>query len=97
MAVVSAATKDSWWVPWEIGMATEKDYPIATYAGDSTPLPQYLKNWPYLRSHSDLDKYAAATAKSQTRMLHKGFLTEAAARRSATRDFYRELRASLGQ
>lgn len=28
LAVVSAATQKSWWVPWEIGMATEKDFPL---------------------------------------------------------------------
>lgn len=54
MAVVSENTKGSWWVPWEIGVATEKDYPIATFAGDNTVLPEYLKKWPYLKTQSDL-------------------------------------------
>ncbi|WP_122780289.1 toll/interleukin-1 receptor domain-containing protein, partial [Pseudomonas viridiflava] len=55
LAVVSDATKGSWWVPWEIGVATEKDFPLATFGGD-IELPEYLKKWPYLRSISDLDK-----------------------------------------
>jgi hypothetical protein len=28
IAVVSASTKISWWVPWEIGIATEKNFPL---------------------------------------------------------------------
>jgi hypothetical protein len=36
LAVVSPATKESWWVPWEIGVASEKDYILATYGGNTT-------------------------------------------------------------
>lgn len=57
MAVVSSNTKQSWWVPWEIGIATEKVYPITTYAAGLCELPDYLKKWPYLRTLNDLDIY----------------------------------------
>ncbi|MGE4341030.1 MAG: toll/interleukin-1 receptor domain-containing protein [Pigmentiphaga sp.] len=50
LAVVSDATRVSWWVPWEIGIAMEKDFPLATYAGGYTAVPDYLRKWPYLRS-----------------------------------------------
>ena len=30
MAVISSNARESWWVPWEIGVATEKSYPIAS-------------------------------------------------------------------
>lgn len=98
LAVVSTATKDSWWVPWEIGVATEKDYPLGTFAHGRCELPDYLKKWPYLKSDADLDKYAEA-AKASSRRLdearsYKGLL---AARSDATRVFYRQLRASLNQ
>lgn len=100
MAVVSTNTKGSWWVPWEIGMATEKDYPIATYAGDSTVLPQYLKKWPYLTTLGDLDKYAAASKAADSAFRHRKtytYITESEARRAGTREFYRSLRAALRQ
>lgn len=31
IVILSEETKESWWVPFEIGMATEKDMPIANY------------------------------------------------------------------
>src|SRR5690348_6961905 len=45
MAVVSTKTKESWWVPWEIGVATEKEYPLSTFAGENFDLPVFLKKW----------------------------------------------------
>lgn len=98
LAVVSAATKTSWWVPWEIGLSTEKDQPIATYAKDATTLPEYLKKWPYLKTHDDLDKYAIASKAAQhLYLVRKAQINEAFARQSGTQEFYSNLRASLGQ
>lgn len=98
MAVVSVNTKGSWWVPWEIGVATEKDQPIATYAGDNTALPEYLKKWPYLRDDSELDIYARVSkAAANTYRVEKGHLNEATARGRSTKEFYRQVRSQLGQ
>ncbi|TIP72036.1 MAG: TIR domain-containing protein [Mesorhizobium sp.] len=98
LAVVSQATKGSWWVPWEIGVATEKDYPIATYASDETSLPEYLKRWPYLRSQQELDIYARiAKTAHETYVNNKRYMTEDVARKSGRRLFYRQLRQLLGQ
>lgn len=98
MAVVSVATKESWWVPWEIGVATEKDYPICTFARDNTQLPEYLKKWPYLRSQQDIDEYARVSKQSEDSFrLHKSLKTEAAARRTSTENFHSTLRSRLGQ
>ncbi len=98
LAVVSTATKGSWWVPWEIGVASEKDYPLATYAHGPCELPDYLRKWPYLKSDSDLDKYAEA-AKASSRKLEeaRAYKVMAEARRDATSTFYRQLRAALNQ
>ncbi len=99
MAIVSGNTKLSWWVPWEIGIATEKDHPIATFAGDSTELPEYLRKWPYLKTNSDLDAYANATkAADRSFNLRKSqYITESSARHSSTQEFYRSIRSSLRQ
>jgi hypothetical protein len=98
LAVVSQNTKTSWWVPWEIGISTEKDQPIATYAGDNTTLPEYLRKWPYLRTHAELDEYARVSkAAEQTFAREKSFKIEARARQTSTQQFYRDLRARLGQ
>ncbi|ENU1215055.1 toll/interleukin-1 receptor domain-containing protein [Pseudomonas aeruginosa] len=100
LAVVSDATKASWWVPWEIGVATEKDFPLATFGGN-IELPEYLKKWPYLKSTSDLDKYAEASKDASRRVVTANM--ESASSRSAvfrgdaTKHFYKTLRAKLGQ
>ncbi|WP_331375445.1 toll/interleukin-1 receptor domain-containing protein [Sinorhizobium chiapasense] len=98
LAVVSEKTQQSWWVPWEIGVATEKDYPLATYAEGATRPPEYLRKWPYLRSHADLDLYAKASRAAQRSLIQKrATLNEGVARFRATRDFYSILRKDLGQ
>jgi hypothetical protein len=66
LAVVSHATLASQWVPWEVGVATEKNFPLATYTGTYTPPPEFLKKWPYLRSDTDLDAYARASIGART-------------------------------
>jgi len=99
LAVVSQATQGSWWVPWEIGIATEKDYPLATYVGGgAVSLPDYLRKWPYLQTHVDLDRYAAASkAAANDFEIKKRHLTEDVARIRSTKEFHRVLKSSLGQ
>ncbi len=98
LAVVSAKTAMSWWVPWEIGIATEKDRPIATYARDSAALPVYLKKWPYLTNTAALDRYAEVAKQTASKSeLRKAYLAEASVRKDIVTDHYRRLRAALGQ
>lgn len=100
LAVVSANTKESWWVPWEIGIATEKAFPISTYAGGHTILPEYLRKWPYLNNDAELDHYASAV---KTAVIYKGLrkastvLTETAATIEETEYFYKSIRERLGR
>jgi hypothetical protein len=44
--VISDRTQSSWRAPWEIGIAMEKNYSIATFANVHTALPEYLDRWP---------------------------------------------------
>lgn len=98
MAVVSANTKESWWVPWEIGIATEKDYPISTYAAGNCDLPSYLKKWPYLKSEADLDIYVKISRSAERELAVKqSYLTESVAKSMATKAFHQSLRRALGQ
>lgn len=98
LAIVSQKTATSQWVPWEVGVATEKDYPLATFAGDSVMPPEFLRKWPYLRSDADLDRYAAVSKQAESALQRKSMIyNRVDARRDTTREFYRELRASLGQ
>jgi hypothetical protein len=103
LAVVSYETAKSQWVPWEIGIATEKDFPLATFANTYLPLPEFLQKWPYMTSLAELDQYAYAVNKmasnSRTSVLAKSYSRETFTQtnRATTREFYRNLRAGLGR
>lgn len=100
LAIVSEATKASWWVPWEIGIATEKDYPLATF-GRNVALPEYLMKWPYLKNLTDLDTYAVVSKESARRVTTAALDSVSSEsftyRRDATKHFYQTLRRKLGQ
>lgn len=95
IAVLSAATKESSWVPWEVGVASEKDFPLATFS-DGTKPPEFLEKWPYMRTLTEVDLYAQASLTAR-RVITENLGRTTAARKSPTREFYRELRAKLGQ
>lgn len=98
LTVMSGETQKSWWVPWEIGVASEKEYPLATYSDGITPPPEYLKKWPYLRNQSDLDHYARVSKSTEGEFIRKSQTQfREAARTATTRSFYGELRRVLGQ
>lgn len=57
IAVVSDATKHSWWVPWEIGVGAERDFRMASYSEKNVGLPSFLRKWLELHSATDIDLY----------------------------------------
>jgi hypothetical protein len=100
MAVVSTRTQSSWWVPFEIGMATEKDYPISSYAVENVQnLLDYLKKWPYLRDREDLTKYVDSARRTGRSTLIEDMrkVADAAQRRNYSDAFHRDLKKVLGQ
>lgn len=99
IAIVSQHTKDSWWVPWEIGISTEKDQPLCTFAGDTCTLPGYLTKWPYLRVEGDVEVWvrAARIALAEATKEFRTYGNRTRMKRRETKTFYREMRARLGQ
>ena len=98
LAVVSYATRESQWVPWEIGVATEKDFPLASFANYTSAVPEFLRAWPYLRTMEDVDKYAEASKRGENVYVQKrATMTETAAFRSGSQTFFSDLRTRLGQ
>lgn len=98
LAVTSAATRLSSWVPWEVGVATERAMPLATYSDGTRPM-EFLERWPYLMTDTDLDQYAIACRSSEAIYEERARvgITRSAARSDSVREFYKRLRASLGQ
>ncbi len=98
LAVISETTRSSQWVPWEIGVATEKSFPLATYSSAHSLPPEFLRKWPYLQSEGDLDEYAHASKLADRTFIQKrAMLSEGTARLRSTDEFFRTLRARLGQ
>lgn len=98
LAIVSDATRQSQWVPWEIGVATEKDYPLATFSTGATLPPEFLRKWPYLRTDADLDAYARRSKNAERSFEEKRrTVTAGVARMRSTSEFFSGLRADLGQ
>lgn len=98
MAIVSGKTKSSWWVPFEIGIATEKQYPISTFAIEKVIIPDYLTKWPYLMNEADLSKYINIALSIKRSILEEGLTKIASSRRGEyARAFHESLRKSLRQ
>lgn len=100
IAVVSTTTKDSWWVPWEIGVGSEKGFRMASYSESHVSLPSYLEKWPDLHSDSDIDLYCKFSAKADDE-IQRRFRTVLSEdrrlniRKSEAQDFHNDLRAQL--
>jgi hypothetical protein len=100
IAVVSSQTKDSWWVPWEIGVGSEKGFRMASYSETHVSLPSYLEKWPALHTDRHIDLYCQYSKQTEAtlnrRMLN--VLTEdrrAQVRRSEALDFHKKLTAAI--
>jgi hypothetical protein len=99
LAVVSYETRNSQWVPWEIGVATEKNFPLATFADYTSSVPEFLEAWPYLRSMDDVDAYALASQAALRTYSWKRAITlnEDVSKRASAESFYNDLRTRLRQ
>lgn len=98
MAVVSENTKGSWWVPFEIGVATEKDNRISTLTKVSVVLPEYLSIWPVLHTQQHLDAYVDFYKSDKAVLVKQGWSQKAATASVQTAsDFHRKMKAFLGQ
>lgn len=99
MAVVSPSTKSSQWVPWEIGVASEREMPLAAYTSDVYTVPEFLAAWPRLVSLIDVDSYAQAAKQADQTVIRKRGLNVSLSEslRAGRTEFYSSLRAKLRQ
>ena len=100
IAVVSDSTKTSWWVPWEIGVGSEKGFRMASYSERYVSLPSYLEKWPDLHSDADIDLFCKLSerADAEIRSRTRTVLTEDGrvnVRKGEALDFHKALRAEL--
>lgn len=100
IVILSEETKESWWVPFEIGMATEKDMPIANYLVSDVQLPDYLEYWPRLKNKFDVCKYVEIRNKvseeyMRSRNINIFESSSIYSDVSETQEFYRRLKQQL--
>lgn len=99
IVVMSDVTKHSQWVPFEIGMAAQKDMPTATFLMKDVSLPDFLEYWPRLKTPKDIRKYVEIKKKIQQQIIleksvGRGFY-EWRDDVSETQKFYNELKKNL--
>jgi hypothetical protein len=99
LAIVSSKTSESWWVPFEIGVATKGDKRICTYSiVPVSSLPDYLTMWPVVIQISQIELFAARYMKDKL-ILEKAYKTYEASTTliQTANDFHRLLKGDLGQ
>ena len=103
IAVVSSSTVLSWWVPWEIGVGSEKGFRMASFFSDRyVDLPTYLNKWPTLRSMGDVDKYCELSRRieNEFRTATARVFSDSAMmsiRRNKAAAFHRDLKATIAR
>lgn len=72
LVIVTKNTKDSWWVPFEIGLSTALDKKIATFTNmKNIPLPSFLRKWPVMDNQRKWDVYLNELGKNQFQLLQE--------------------------
>lgn len=100
LAIMTANTKGSWWVPYEIGVAKQAPRVITSYTNLAEyDLPGYLKEWPRLRSESAIDQFAYFYKLQKKALNEDVLLNRATASQQVltVNQFHRQLKAALGQ
>lgn len=98
LVVMSESTKESQWVPFEIGMAAQLDMPTVTFLRQSIVLPEYLEYWPRLKSLTDIGTYVRARHLAQEAaeaMYHSTYETASSRRAYETATFYNYVKSAL--
>lgn len=90
LVVISEKTKYSQWVPFEVGMASQRDFPIVNFLKRGTDLPEFLEYWPRLKDSNDLIKYITVKRTIQ-KSINEGFRFA----ESNTQRFYNQLKTVL--
>jgi len=100
IAVISDDTVGSWWVPFEIGIATQGDKRIVSFDKSYEELPGYLRKWPVINEYYQL-KYFVNRFNQDN--IFVGRIQENILEKSASlsvktaSEFHNSLKSDLGQ
>lgn len=94
--VVTDKTERSWWVPFEIGIATEQGRAIATYTPSLIKLPDFLQEWPSLGSLAEVNEYAKVASSKRSLFSRENYENKAILeKRNAAKSFENDLKQKL--
>lgn len=101
IAVVSLNTQGSWWVPFEIGVASRAERRISSYKINIVVLPEFLKIWPIMTNADHLKQFVYLY-KNDKVVLSESYdyyerLKASSAYIQTAEDFHKKLKASTGQ
>ena len=94
LAITSLNTNSSWWVPFEIGVATDQDRRISTYTLEATNLPDYLKKWPILKNKAHLDQFIDLYQRDKVVALSESTMVRTV---TSADSFHKTLKSKIGQ
>lgn len=92
IVVMSSITRFSQWVPFEVGMAAQKDMPTATFLKEDVSLPDFLQYWSRLKRYTDIKKYVLA--RNDVDREYR-FIYESVSQQRKTEHFYDVLKQRL--
>lgn len=95
IVIISGLTRFSQWVPFEVGMAAQNDFPTATFLQEDVELPAFLEYWPRLKKTSDIAKYVSVKKRIDLEYSKHFHIDHNIAYRNKTAQFYSELKAQL--
>lgn len=92
IVVMSNVTRFSQWVPFEVGMAVQKDMPTAAFLKEDVSLPDFLQYWPRLKKYTDIKKYVLT--RNEVDKEYR-FIYESVSQQRKTERFYDVLKQRL--
>ena len=96
IVLMSENTKNSWWVPFEIGMSAQIDMPTASFLQKETELPSYLNYWPRLKTEKDVATYVSVRKETKKIVNEQYSHVEFSNRKKVeTQLFYEKLKLEL--
>lgn len=101
IAVVSPNTQGSWWVPFEIGVASRAERRISSYKVNAVNLPEFLRIWPIMINVDHLKQFVYLYKNDKIVLTESRDYYERIKASSAhvqtAEDFHRRLKISTGQ
>ena len=73
IVVVSEKTRESWWVPMEVGAALESGKHIAVFMKGEPELPEYLEQWEQLKDIEDAKNWATDPDRRRRKFIEIAF------------------------